>query len=175
MKLLYLPFVLFINLSFGQKSAVKSDDKDYKPVEIKATDVDNYIAIAPPVEESDYDVPFSVVEKIPMFVNCEDINNQENKKCFDEKIKEHIAKNLKCSNKDNLDTNIRVIVVFTIKSDGSIANIKTRCRNNSNCDAFEQEAIRVIKLLPNFKPATQRGKSVNVSYAVPIIFNQKAE
>ena len=35
---------------------------------------------------------------------------------------------------------------------------------------LDQEAIRVLQLMPNWKPGTQRGKAVRVSYTVPINF-----
>lgn len=170
MKPLYLLAVLCINISFAQNKPIKTEENKIESVEIKVIDLDREI-VKVPVEESDYDVPFAVVEKIPMFEGCEDIDNEQNKKCFDLKIKEHIAKHLKNPNLDKTETNIKTYAMFVIKKDGTISNIITRCRNNTNCEAYEKEVIRIIKLLPNFKPATQRGKPVNVSYAIPIIFN----
>ena len=38
------------------------------------------------------------------------------------------------------------------------------------CELLREEAIRIIKLLPKFKPGMQRGKAVGVSYALPINF-----
>jgi len=35
---------------------------------------------------------------------------------------------------------------------------------------LDQEAIRVVKTLPKWKPGKQRGKAVNVWYTVPINF-----
>lgn len=173
-QLLYLLAILCVSMSFAQNKPIKIEERKIEPVEIKAVDLESEI-VTVPVEESDYDVPFAVVEKIPMFEDCEDIDNEQNKKCFDLKMKEHIAKNLKIPNLSESDTNIKTYIMFVIKNDGSISNIKTRCRNSINCEAYEKEAVRIIKLLPNFKPATQRGKAVNVSYAIPIIFNQKIE
>ncbi|HBO29337.1 MAG TPA: energy transducer TonB, partial [Leeuwenhoekiella sp.] len=35
---------------------------------------------------------------------------------------------------------------------------------------LEQEAARVIKLLPQMTPGMQRGKAVGVLYSLPIVF-----
>ena len=38
---------------------------------------------------------------------------------------------------------------------------------------LDNEAIRVVSLLPEWKPGKQGGKPVNVWYSVPIIFQLK--
>jgi protein TonB len=35
---------------------------------------------------------------------------------------------------------------------------------------LDKEAIRVVKLLPKFKPGKQQGKAVKVAYVLPIMF-----
>jgi protein TonB len=39
-----------------------------------------------------------------------------------------------------------------------------------DCEILEKEAIRIISLLPKFKPGMQKGKPVKVKYAQPITF-----
>ena len=55
---------------------------------------------------------------------------------------------------------------FKIDSLGFIKNIKIRAAHPK----FEEEATRVIKLLPQFIPAKQEGKPVPVVYNLPIVF-----
>jgi Ca-activated chloride channel homolog len=60
-----------------------------------------------------------------------------------------------------------VIVSFTIDTDGSIKDIKIL---RGLDPLLNQEAIRVIKLLPKWKPGMQNGKPVKSSYILPINF-----
>ena len=61
----------------------------------------------------------------------------------------------------------RVIVQFVVERDGSLSNIHVVRGVSPELDA---EAIRVIGLMPKWKPGKQRGKEVAVKYTVPIIF-----
>lgn len=61
----------------------------------------------------------------------------------------------------------KVIVQFVVEKDGSIANPKVV---RSIHPALDGEAIRVISIMPKWKPGMQKGKSVNVQYTVPVTF-----
>lgn len=61
----------------------------------------------------------------------------------------------------------RVYVNFVVEKDGTVGVVKIARGVDSDLDA---EAIRVVKLLPKWKPGKQKGKLVRVSYTVPIKF-----
>ena len=61
----------------------------------------------------------------------------------------------------------RVIVQFVVERDGSISDVHTLRGVNPDLDA---EAIRVVSLMPKWKPGKQRGKAVAVKYTMPIMF-----
>ena len=61
----------------------------------------------------------------------------------------------------------KVYVTFVVAKDGSIANANIARGVSPSLDG---EALRVINNLPKWKPGTQRGIAVNVSYTVPINF-----
>lgn len=61
----------------------------------------------------------------------------------------------------------RVYIQFVVDTDGTITNIKVAKGVSPLLDA---ESIRVVKSMPNWKPGTQDGKPVRVSYTVPISF-----
>jgi protein TonB len=61
----------------------------------------------------------------------------------------------------------RVFVGFVVEPDGSISNVKLLRGIGGGCD---EEAMRVIKSLPKWKPGKQRGKAVRVSYQIPVFF-----
>ncbi|GAB3503726.1 TonB family protein [Emticicia fontis] len=60
-----------------------------------------------------------------------------------------------------------VTVSFQVKEDGSVDEIEIFKRSNP---AFEREAIRIIKLMPTWKPATKDGKPMSFQMIVPVFF-----
>ncbi len=60
-----------------------------------------------------------------------------------------------------------VFVGFIVEKDGSITNIKIVRGKDPSLD---EEALRVTKLMPKWKPAMQRGKPVRCILTMPIIF-----
>ena len=65
--------------------------------------------------------------------------------------------------------NIRgnVILQFVVQSDGSIGEVKVV---RSVHPDYDQEAVRIVKSLPNFEPGRQDGKAVAVWYTLPVVF-----
>ncbi|MBR0177034.1 MAG: M56 family metallopeptidase [Bacteroidales bacterium] len=61
----------------------------------------------------------------------------------------------------------RVFVSFVIEKDGSVNEVKVQRSIGGGCD---EEAVRVIKGMPKWKPGKQEGKPVRVSYMMPINF-----
>jgi protein TonB len=61
----------------------------------------------------------------------------------------------------------RVIVTFVVERDGSLTDIKVTRGIGSGCD---EEAVRVLKNSPKWKPGIQNGRPVRVQYSVPISF-----
>lgn len=61
----------------------------------------------------------------------------------------------------------KVIVEFLVGTDGSISDIKVK---HSVCPELDAEAMRVIGLMPKWRPGEQRGKAVSVRYEMPIEF-----
>ena len=117
--------------------------------------------------EEDVEVPFAVIENVPVFPGCKGKNNDEFKKCFQDKITEHIQKNFKYPETAiELGINGRVYVLFLVDSKGNVSNIRARGPDK----LLEQEATRIISLLPKMEPGKQRGKAVNVPYSIPINF-----
>ncbi|NQU33747.1 MAG: TonB family protein [Bacteroidetes bacterium] len=61
----------------------------------------------------------------------------------------------------------RVFINFVVEKDGNISNAKVMRGVSPSLNA---EALRVINLMPKWKPGTQRGKPVRVSYNIPVKF-----
>ena len=64
----------------------------------------------------------------------------------------------------------RVLVNFVIEKDGSITDVKVMKPGFPSLDA---EAVRVVKMMPKWKPGYQKGQAVRVLFALPISFNLK--
>jgi protein TonB len=60
-----------------------------------------------------------------------------------------------------------VYIEFIVEKDGSLTNIKVKRGIGGGCD---EECIRVVKLMPNWKPGKQRGEYVRTQFLLPIKF-----
>ncbi len=61
----------------------------------------------------------------------------------------------------------RVYVSFVVEKDGSITDVKMSRGIGGGCD---EEAIRVVKLMPRWKPGKQHFMPVRVQYSLPVRF-----
>ncbi|WP_406682657.1 M56 family metallopeptidase [Seonamhaeicola sp. MEBiC1930] len=119
---------------------------------------------------NEFEVPFAVIEEVPAFTGCEDLsNNDERKACMVKGISSFVNKNFntKLANEYNLTGRQRISVIFKIDMEGNVTGIKARAPH----PALEEEAKRVISLLPKMVPGKHKGKVVNVPYILPIIFD----
>jgi periplasmic protein TonB len=64
----------------------------------------------------------------------------------------------------------KVYVQFVVGKDGSILEVKVLRGLGSGLD---EEAARVVKMMPKWKPGKQRGKEVKVRYNLPIVCKLK--
>lgn len=62
----------------------------------------------------------------------------------------------------------RVFVSFVVEKDGAVTHVKVIRGIGGGCD---EEAVRVVEMMPDWIPATQRGKPVRVQYNLPIKFS----
>jgi len=99
---------------------------------------------------------FRVVEVMPKFPGG------------DAELLKFIAKNVKYPQESqNKGEQGRVICSFVVTKDGTLTNYKV-IRGIS--PALDQEAVRVLQMMPRWTPGTQRGEPVAVKYTVPITF-----
>lgn len=120
-------------------------------------------------EEVIEDVPFAVIENVPVFPGCEnEKGNDAKKQCMSEKISQLVNRkfNTELGSELGLSGVNRIYVRFKIDATGNIVDIGSRGPH----PRLEQEAERVIRLLPKMTPGKQRGKAVGVLYSLPIVF-----
>ncbi len=140
---------------------VVEDDVEVEDIEINA-DVDQNEVIeeyvAPEIEEEDIQEAeiFTIVEEMPDFPGGT------------QKLADYLAKNIKYPQMAR-ESGIqgRVFISFVVEPDGSVSNINVMRSLGGGCD---EEAVRVVKSMPKWKPGKQRGKPVRVSYILPVNF-----
>lgn len=66
----------------------------------------------------------------------------------------------------------RVIVSFVVEKNGELTDIVVVRGIGSGCD---EEALRLLKNSPSWKPGIQNGRSVRVAYTIPIFFMLKGQ
>lgn len=120
-------------------------------------------------EEEIENVPFILVENIPIFPGCENVKGKaQQRECMSNKIDAHVKKyfNTRISEEMGLTGLNRIYVIFKINEKGEVADIRTRAPNKR----LEQEAARVVNMLPKMIPGRQRDKPVAVEYSLPIMY-----
>jgi len=118
--------------------------------------------------EEDIEVPFHVIENVPVFPGCEKGSNDVKRKCMSDKITKFVQKKFNTDLAGDLGLSGRqtIRVMFKIDKTGNVVGVMARAPH----PRLEKEAKRVISSLPKMKPGRQRGKSVTVPYSLPIIF-----
>mgnify|MGYP001192258875 FL=1 len=138
-------------------------------IESTETDQDEIIIEEIEVEEEfeDIDVPFAVIEDVPIFPGCESVAKSQRRACFQDKINQHIRRNFRYPEiAQEMGIQGRVYVNFIIAKDGSITNIRMRGPDKN----LENEAQRIISRLPQMTPGKQRGRAVRVPFSIQITF-----
>lgn len=62
----------------------------------------------------------------------------------------------------------RAIVEFVINRDGSVVDVEIQ--RTAGDEILDEEAVRVVKMLPKFKPAIKDGKPIRVKMTISINF-----
>lgn len=117
-------------------------------------------------------VPFSRIEKVPVYPGCEKKKtNNERKKCMSDKIIKLIGKkfNTDIGTDYGISGKQRIHTQFTIDKNGNVTDVKVRGPHQ----ALEKEANRVINQIPKMEPGLQRLVPVGVVYTLPIVFEAR--
>ena len=149
---------------------IVEDEEEVEETVIESTESDEEMIIEDIVVEDDFediDVPFAVIEDVPIFPGCERVAKSERRTCFQDQMNKHIRKNFRYPDiAQEMGIQGRVYVNFIISKDGSITNIRMRGPDKN----LENEAARIIGRLPKMSPGKQRGRAVRVPFSIPITF-----
>jgi protein TonB len=108
--------------------------------------------------DSTSNLVFTVVEKMPTFPGGE------------KKMAKFIKKNIKHPPAAYKEGRAGICyITFIVEIDGSLSGIRVLKGASGGAD-LDEEALRVIKLMPKWKPGKQNGHIVRVVYNLPIRF-----
>ena len=150
------------------ETIIESTETDESEAIIIA-DVDNDVVEVEEVEEVVEDVPFMIIENVPVYPGCTG-SNEELRACFSRMVSKLV--NQKFNPELAADLGLpsgsiqKIFVMFRIDKNGDIVDVKARAPHKR----LQDEAIRVVNLLPKMIPGKQRGMPVGVKYALPITF-----
>ena len=119
------------------------------------------------IDESSEEVPFFIVDEVPIFPECEGEKKDVMRDCFQKQMQQHVAKNFRypeAAQKKKIQG--RVSIFFVINEEGILEDIQTEGPD----PILEQEGLRIFNLMPQLKPGKHHGKAVRVPYSLPLTF-----
>jgi protein TonB len=157
-------------IKFTPPKVVKDEEVQEPPPtqeEVKETQVStvnqegskDVIDVPAEVGDPDEGKIFTVVEEMPGFPGGE------------EKLFEYLRKNIKyppVARENGISG--RVFVTFVVDKDGKVKDARILRGIAGGCD---EEALRVIRAMPDWKPGKQNGRAVAVQYNLPVNFTLK--
>ncbi len=159
-----------------EKIEIVEDEKEVEETVIESTETDESEAVEveeiEEVEEEEEvveDVPFSIIEDVPVFPGCSGSKAQK-KACLNKKMQKHVQRYFDAELANELGLSPgkkRIFLLFKIGKTGKIEDIQARAPH----PRLKKEAIRIAKKLPQMQPGKQRGRPVRVGYTLPITFN----
>lgn len=174
---LLIVFALVSVLSYGQENGNSTKEPEVREINLNET-------------EKIKDVPFAIIEDVPVFPGCESESNSKDKKiCINRMMRKHIITHFDVDLVNCLETEMvynkeknideekckpvlsrgkKVIYIqFKIDQYGEVVDITVRAPH----PRLEDEGRRIAELLPKMIPGRLKGKPVKVGYTLPITFN----
>jgi len=157
-RLSYILILLILVSSCNQKSKNSSDNNQLEN--------DKEILLDSIPIKSDYTIDCGDTIDREVFFSCEEMPKFGNGR---EDLKKYIQDNTEYPQtaiEDSVEG--RVYIFFVINEDGSVSDSKVLRGIRYDLD---NECIRVINNMPDWKPGKQRGKLVKITYIIPFTFS----
>jgi TonB family protein len=169
-----------INLMKTKKIKWVPAEEEGKKVAFRYTVPVSFNLNAPPAEKSKTVAPaqdmsgqiFDAVEVMPRYAGCEQALT-DSIDCTLMKVVSHIKSTIKYP-EEALKNKVQgqVVTEFVVDTNGAIINPMIKQGIGSGCD---EEALRVLTLMPAWIPGKQDGKPVKVRMKMPILFQLPKE
>ena len=113
------------------------------------------------------------VELAPIYNGCEELSIQETRECFNNKISTFVEQefNLSLSKVLNLSEPKHVDAFFIIDENGKVTGMKVRDAEVT----IQAEVLRVLRKMPEMKPALHNGKPISVLCSIIIKYGNEIE
>lgn len=143
-----LALLLIVNARASAQQVKKTDETVYEFSTKDITDIK--------IKKVDNDSIYQIVEQMPEFPGGID------------KLATYISENIKYPEAaKEKGVSGRVFISFVIEKDGAVSNVEVARGIGKECD---DEAVRVVKAMPKWKPGLMKGKPVRVNYMLPVNF-----
>ena len=123
----------------------------------------------PPPPEPKAQEIFVAVEDMPRFPGCENESSKaEKEQCAQSEMLQFIYKNIKyppIARENGVEGTC--VVRFVVEPNGEITNVELVRDIGAQCG---QEALRVVKMMPEWIPGRQQGRKVRVQFNLPVKF-----
>jgi len=114
------------------------------------------------------------LDETPSFPACAGLKGAEAKKCFNEQLQKFLKRNMRYPEKAIASGNEGTIMVdFVIDKQGKVSAVMPAHTKGKVSKELEQEATRLISILPRMIPGKHATKPVDVSFSIPISFKIK--
>ncbi len=167
----FLSLVIILSFHWNSINAKNINVKN-KNIEMATAPLPSFFSISVTSNITDT-IPSSKKDSIlkfdeePIFPGCERVKKSKLSQCFTNKMKNHIKDNFKYpETAKKMGIQGTVFILFVINKKGGI-EIKGV---NGPDKILENEAERIISLLPKMKPGMHKGNPVNVPLAIPVVF-----
>ena len=153
----YIQQQLDIRRQLGKAVAVVGISAGLAALNSCAFDNESLVIPATSIVTEEPEPPFfgDIVEEMPAFPGGS------------KKLLEYLMENIHYPDEPEVCAQGRVVVSFIVEKDGSISDVKTV---KGIHPSFDEEAVRVVKSMPKWKPGMCNGEPTRVKYTVPITF-----
>lgn len=159
--MLVLPLIALLLVAFANPKAIVKPIVQERNEMTSSISLNSHSVLMDTIskEISDEDVPLQYAEQMPEFPGGE------------KAMMKFLAENIKYP-AEAVKNNVmgRVIVQFIIDHEGKTKKVKVLRGVGAGCD---EEAVRVVKLFPTWKPGKNKGRNVSVYFTLPIVFSLK--
>ncbi|GGH65977.1 energy transducer TonB [Phaeocystidibacter marisrubri] len=117
-------------------------------------------------EDSSEILNYREVEQYPIHPDCVDATTESERfQCLNTVISNHLKSEFTTTPEIRRQGGGKAFGSFVIETDGSITEVKIE--KSAGYEAFDNEVIRVLQLLPKMTPAMVDGKPVRMSFIAP--------